>query len=1054
MLGLGYICQLLQHPYREFRALDLLAGPAASVAISESSRELISPVDFERDQIQRKIGDAGPALDTQAKQEIRTRILELRSELQELRENDQFERGEKIEAEIDFLTRELARALGLGGRDRRAGSVAERARLNVTRAIRAAIQKIADHDTILGELLYHAIRTGSYCSYFPKSEPSIVWRFSLEPEGVSKEAVISAPLPLRAETILLSAPSDLTAFVGRKHERALMRQWLERARNREGRIVVVSGPPGIGKTRLSREVGEEARRLGFIPLAGNCYDREDSVPFEPFVELLEAAIRSQSPEIIRTSLGNEAVELSRLLPQLRRILPDLQSPLQVSPDQSRRMLFNAVRELITRQSSQSPILLLLEDMQWADEGSLALLAHLARSISGLPLMVIATHRDAEVDLNAGLVQTLDECTRLGVVERVHLLGLPQTAVEQMIEALSGSSPSPALVQAIYANSEGNPFFVEELVRDLERNHRHLDLSKDLTPEQIDLPQSLRFAIKRRLERVTSETFSILAAAAVIGRSFTFALLERTTGIEPEQLIDRVEETEKMGLTSSKLQYPEARFRFTHELIRRAVLDQLSIARLQRLHLNVAHAIETLNADALEDRADDLAHHYWNAGEAADPAKAVLYLKLAGDKAVRSSANVKAIEHFRKALHLIEKLPDNPQRLQLELPLRIVLGTALIATRGFAFDEVEAAFSRARDLCKRTGGNPHLFPILFGLWVFYLARAEHRTAHELAQECMRIAESTRDQAQLLEAHHALGVTLLNFGEFAPALEHLEQAIAIYHYEEHGPLAVTYGQDSGVVCLAHAAWALWFLGYPDQAAMRNRQALELAKKVSHPYSLATACDFAAWFFQLCRDPTKVQEYAEVAITLSTERDFGFYRAMGLILRGWAAALQEQKEQGVLQIHEGLAAFRATGARIMLPYHVALLAEALGEAGFVKEALERLSEASAETETSGESWWCAEILRLKGEMLLRLADLEKPKGATQSEAEHCFNQALSIARAQGARALELRAAMSLSRLRRQQGKENGAHLELARLMETFDEGLNTPDLRMASALLNPPP
>ncbi len=326
MLGLGYVCRLLQYPHQEFHALDLLSGPGMPVAVNELGRGLDSAIGFERDQIQRDTGDAGPALDSQAKQEIRTRILELRSELDQLRENGRPEQGEKLEAEIDFLTHELARALGLGGRDRRAGSAAERARLNVTRAIRAAIQKIGARDATLGELLDHAIRTGTYCSYVPPSEPSIAWRFSLKPEGASTETVTPPPLPLRAESIFLPAPSERSAFVGRSHERALLLQWLELARNGAGRIVIVSGPPGIGKTRLSREVSEEARRLGFIPLAGNCYDREDSVPFEPFVELLESAIRSQSPEVIRTSLGNEAVELSRLLPQLRRILPDLQSP--------------------------------------------------------------------------------------------------------------------------------------------------------------------------------------------------------------------------------------------------------------------------------------------------------------------------------------------------------------------------------------------------------------------------------------------------------------------------------------------------------------------------------------------------------------------------------------------------------------------------------------------------------------------------------------------------------------------------------------------------------
>jgi predicted ATPase len=483
----------------------------------------------------------------------------------------------------------------------------------------------------------------------------------------------TALVPLSRDTGLIEPLAYQTTFVGRQDECAVLRRCLAQAQNGAGGVVIVGGPPGIGKTRTSREIGEEARRQGFVVLAGNCYDREDAVPFVPFVELLEMALaRAPSPAAVHELLGEQAAELTRLLPQLRRLLPDLPAPLPVSAEQSRRLLFNAVVELIARQSKLRPLLLLLEDLHWADEGTLALLVHLGRSIGRLPVLIIATHRDDDIDMKPPLTKAMGELTRLRVVERIQLRGLPQGAVAEMIEDISGRAPAPALVDLIYSNTDGNPLFVEELIRHLgpsPSNHALLERGEQVA---LDLPHSLRLVIGRRLGLVSRETARILDTAAVIGRSFPFTLLEAATHSDPDRLLDSVEEAEKAGLISSKLQYPEARFQFAHELIRRAVLDEVSIARRQRLHLSIAEALELLYPNDIEAHAEDLAYHFWSAGAAAEPARAIRYLQMASKKAKRSSAFKEAQQSYEQALTLLNVLPESAERDLHELDLSSTL----------------------------------------------------------------------------------------------------------------------------------------------------------------------------------------------------------------------------------------------------------------------------------------------------------------------------------------------------------------------------------------------
>jgi predicted ATPase len=1044
VLGLGYIYCLLKSPGEEFYALDLEAGDVSSAAPSAVRSGARMPRDDWDFSIHRS-EDAGPILDAQAKQEYKRRILELKEELEELREKGDYERAEKVESEIESIAQQLAQAVGLGGRDRRAGSTAERARLNVSRAIRAAIQKISEHDVSLGEFFGARIRTGSFCSFVPNPRVPIDWKLTLETPEPTISSGKPPPATVKSEANFIQQAAYRTIFVGREEERAILRRCLEQAKNSEGRIVFIAGPPGIGKTRTSRVTGEEARQQGFTALAGNCYDREDSVPFIPFVEILEVALE-HAPSITEL-LGAQAAELTRLLPQLHRLLPNLPAPTEASPEQSRRLLFNAILELIARQSTLGPLLLLLEDLHWADEGSLSLLVHLGHSISKMPVVILATHRNDDIDMNPLLTRALEELTRLRVVERIQLRGLPQGAVANMIEIVSGQEPSPALVDLIYSNSDGNPLFVEELIAHLEQGRSDPDFLGMLEQGEIDLPHSLRLVVGRRLRLVSKDTMRVLGTAALIGRSFTFSLLEAATHTDPDRLIDSVEEAEKAALISSRLQYPEARFKFAHELIRRAVLDEVSVARRQRLHLNIAEAIEALYSNAIEEHAEDLAHHFWSAGAAADPAKAILYLQMAGEKAARSSANMEATRHFSKALQLIHSLPGTPEQLRQELLLQTALGTALIATKGFSSKEVEEVYARARELSERVGETPQqFFHVLFGLWLSHASRGQYEMAVELGRQCLRVAESAGDVDLVLEAHHALGTSLICVGNHESALEHLERTVAIYDPKQHGAHAQIYGHDPAVVCLMHASWALWLLGRPEQALQKCNESLAFARKLAHPSTSATVQAFLSCLQQWCGNVPEVEQSSASAIVISNEHDFAYYRAMATVLAGWALVQRQQTTEGIEQMRGGLAAFQAMGGVLLSSYFSGLLAEAYALAGNAEEALNILGR----VENDREPWWKAELYRLKGELILRQYELHRVRTPDEDQAEQYFRQAVTIARAQKAKSLELRVATSLSRLLLKQSKRFDARLALSEIVGQFTEGLDTRDLREAQALL----
>jgi predicted ATPase len=489
--------------------------------------------------------------------------------------------------------------------------------------------------------------------------------------------------------------------------------------------------------------------------------------------------------------------------------------------------------------------------------------------------------------------------------------------------------------------------------------------------------------------------------------------------------------------------PQATYMFKHALIQDAAYQSLLKSTRQQYHQRIALVLETQFPETAEAQPELLAHHCMEAGLTE---KAVGYWHQAGQQASQRSAHREAISHLRTGLALLQTLPETPERTRREVDMHIILGVSLRMTKGAGAPEVEQTYTYARHLCEHLEDSSQLVPVLRGLWNCYFVRAELKTAHALGEQLLTLAQQAQDPAKLVVAHQALGVTLHHLGAVASAHTHCAQGIALYDAKQHRASAFLYGQDASVVCSSQAAATLSLLGYPDQGLTQSQEAVTFAQQIAHPFSLSFALSFAAVFHQLRRDRHTAQAYAEAAISLTTDQGFPHWRAYSAILRAWALAQQAgQAQEGVEQIKQGLRAYRATGAELWRPYLLALLAEAHGTIGEPEAGLMALAEALTLADTTGERWYESEIYRLKGELLLQ------QHTDNQAESEHCFQQAISIARSQQAKSWELRASTSLARLWQQQGKRQEAINLLAPVYHWFSEGFDTADLQEAKALLD---
>jgi class 3 adenylate cyclase/tetratricopeptide (TPR) repeat protein len=460
---------------------------------------------------------------------------------------------------------------------------------------------------------------------------------------------------------------ERTPFVGRSGEREELRGIVTRAIGGQGNLVLIGGEAGVGKSRLVEEVAIEARGLGMLALTGRCYEMTGAPPYIPFVEMLEEAGRLTSREALRDALGESAPEVAKLVPELRRMLPDIQLPPELPPEQERRYVFNGVRDFFGRAGRAQPLLLIIEDLHWADDSSLVLLFHIAQQLSAMRVLILATYRDLEVTVGSPLSKTLEELTRQRLARLLAVKRLPEAAVAAMLRALSGREPPKPLLDVIFGETEGNPFFVEEVLKHLAEEGRLFDDQGNwrslLDVGETDVPESLRLVIGRRLERLDDNLRRVLTAAAVVGRSFSFELLTALSELDADALLDAVDEAERAQLLISMSHGPQVTFRFSHELIRQTLLSSVSAARRQRLHLRAAEAMEQAHTFAGQEHSPDVAYHLAEAGSTADPVKTSHYLTLAGDRALSSAAYEDALRNYEDALSL---QPGGERRVHADL----------------------------------------------------------------------------------------------------------------------------------------------------------------------------------------------------------------------------------------------------------------------------------------------------------------------------------------------------------------------------------------------------
>ena len=554
-------------------------------------------------------------------------------------------------------------------------------------------------------------------------------------------------------------------------------------------------------------------------------------------------------------------------------------------------------------------------------------------------------------------------------------------------------------------------------------------------------------IEAQIARLGPEEQRVLEVASVTGAVFTASVSAAAADMEAndcDAVCATLARRQQLVRAADAQRLPDGsvspRYAFIHALYREVCYWRQAPGQRAVRHRRLGVHLEGLFAPQLQDVAAELAHHC-EAG--AEWARAITYLHLVADTAGQRYAYREAATTLQHALALVPHLPETPARTQHALPLYSALGAALTMTHGQAAPDVEHAYTQAYACCQQEDETPELVPVLYGLWRFYVQRDQLRTARELGDTLLRLAHRADDAALLALAHYALGVTWFHLGALPAARQHLEDALARSRPDQRGTPLVRMGVDPGMNSRLYAAMTLWLLGYPAQALAHLHAALALAHALVHPFSLAFARCWVAIVSQCRRDVPAVHEHAEAAVALSTAQGFPLWAAAGTSLRGWALARQGQDAEGMAQVRQGLAAWRANGSAAGAPYFYTILADVCDHLGHPADGLQALAEAHALVEQQEERYWEAEVCRLRGVLLLR------QPGTSQEEAEAWLLRALDVARRQEAKSLELRAAMSLARLWQQQGKQAAAHQLLADVYSWFTEGFDTADLQEAKML-----
>jgi predicted ATPase len=827
----------------------------------------------------------------------------------------------------------------------------------------------------------------------------------------------------------------------------LLERWAQ-VKDGQGHVVLLTGDPGIGKSRLVQMLKEHVANEPHIRWECRSLPYYQNTALYPLTDLLQRTLQWQQDETPDEKLGKLEQTLRQYRLPLEESVPlfaslcslslaeDRYPSLNLSPQRQRQKTLETIIAILLELAERQPVLFILEDLHWTDPTTLELLNLVLDQTPTASLLVLLTCRP----------HFQPAWHHRSYLTEITVNRLSQPQIERMIERITDEKRLPPDVRHLLVQrTDGVPLFIEEMTKAiLESGHLkevagHYELSKSFSTFAI--PATLQDSLMARLDQLVTAK-AVAQYAAVMGRQFSYDLLQAVSQFDEATLQRELGRLVEAEIVYQRGMPPQSTYMFKHALIQDAAYTSLLKSTRQQYHQRIAQGLEARFPATAETQPELLAQHYTAAGCIE---QAVVYWQRAGQRAVARSAYVEAIEHSTAGLKVLAALPDTPERTQQELNLQTALGRALMVTKGFGAPEVEHVFARARVLCQQVGETPELFSVLRWLWQFYNVQQQFHTAREIGDTLLRLAQRDHNPALTVIAHNSLGFTWFCLGALPAARQHLEAGIARYTPEQRRALVFRMGQDGGVTsCLLHAAQTLWLLGYPEQALGHLHEALALAHAQSHPIILAQAQAMAAFVLQLRRDVPAVHEQAVAAAALSTEQGFLQWAAMGMILHGWALAMQGQGEAGLAQVRQGSVTYRATGSTMFVPLWCTMLAEVCDHLGHTEDGLQALAEAHALVEQHEERFWEAEIHRLRGVLLLR-----QPR-TPQAEGETWLQQALDVARLQEAKSLELRAATSLARLWQQQGKRQEAHDLLAPIYNWFTEGFDTLDLMDAKALL----
>ncbi|MEH2553157.1 putative ATPase/class 3 adenylate cyclase/DNA-binding SARP family transcriptional activator [Bradyrhizobium algeriense] len=863
-------------------------------------------------------------------------------------------------------------------------------------------------------------------------QPVEAWQVRGETAGVSRFEVRRA--------------GALTPLVGRQEEiELLLRRW-DQAKLGEGRVVLLTGEPGIGKSRIAESLlaareGEPHARIRYF-----CSPYHVQSPLYPFIAQLEraagfepgssASVKLDKLEALLKPTTKNVLRDVGLIAELLGVPADERYPaLAISPQQKREMTLTALLDQLDGAAARGPVMIVFEDAHWIDPTSQDLLDRMVARAASLPLLLIVTVRPELQPTWVGQPHvTMLPLSRLGRRDSAGIVG----------GVTKGKALPAAVVEQVLAHTDGVPLFIEELTNTLlesgllrETTDRYV---LDGPLPELAIPTTLQASLVARLDRLGSGKDVALIGSA-IGREFSHELIGAVASLSPEDLDAALERLTVSGLISRRGTPPIATYAFKHALVQDAAYTTMLKSRRRQLHASIANVLVERFPALAETLPEIVAHHFTEAGLATE---AIGHWFKAGQRATERSADQEAVRHLERGLALLRTLPESEDRDRHELDFQITLGTPLVAVSGYSSPEVGAASERAILLSEKLDDVGHLFAALYAQFSYCNTTGNTYKALEFAERCRTLGIRQGDRAMQLMAHRGTGIVLYQLGKFGLARKELEQSLALYDPKRDRFLAARYLTDPFASASALLASIAWISGFPDRAAKMQIQALSYAAELNHVNTIGFVHFLAgAALEQLFGNVAAVLTHTQTLSALATEHGVLAWRSSGIIFEGWALSLTSGPESGISLMQKGIADVDAKNLTFLVPLFTSLLAQVRGRAGDFQSALALCIDARERSQRSEQYIWEAELHRNEGEV-------RRAAGHSLTDVEECFGKALDVSRAQGARMFELRAATSLARLWHDQGRHVEARDLLAPVYGWFTEGFDTVDLEDAKALL----